>query len=571
MGYVVVENFALGVDQTRLQEAAPSGSLWRLVNAHISRGGDIERAKRFVQTYSLPNGTFGLAAVRGVLYTFGSADLTVEPPVIYQRLQHPSGQPMTRLLDAAAFDGKIHAVAEYADSSVHHFYDGVRVSDWDTIGVPLTDNAGVATRLAARINEDPDVTATATGAVVTVTGGNDNDDFPVLVSTVNGGANSDQSLTVNVTQAAGVSQPKIVTVTVGGTFETADVFTVTIRGRAYTATGTASGVGRTAKTFKQKLWSLTGSTARYSALNNSSRWDRGIGSGFINFQNESEGQEDLLVAEEYRGFFAFFARRSIRIWRIEVDDLLNVAITTVQNAGTVAGKSVLNFGNDDTMFLSDEGIRSLRPRDSSNFPTVSDLGVRIDTDVLAYMNALTDAQVAAAAAVIEPIDGRYLLALGNRVYVFSFFRSLRVSAWSYYELPFQITAWAVVGKQLFARAGNSIYLYGGADGNAYPADGEQVVTVETPYYDAGKPAHVKKWTGYDLVARNEWRVEMLVDPNRPEVTVDGGRAIGTTTVKPVHGAWFDSTHVAMRLTCERAGPASIAKLAFHNDDPHEAR
>ena len=571
MPYVSVENFSLGVDQTRLQEAAPNGSLWRLVNAHITRGGDVERAKRFVQTYSLPNGTFGLATVRGDLYVFGSEDLTVAPPVIYQRLQHPTGQPMTRLLDSAAFDGKIHAVAEYADGSVHHFYDGVRVSDWDTIGTVLTDNAGVAGRIAAKVDEDPDVNATASGAVVTITGVNNGDDFPVTVSTVNGGSNSDQTLTVAVTQAASGSQPKIATVTVGGTFETADVFTVTIRGRAYTVTGTASGVGRTAKTFKQKMWSLTGSKAWYSALNNSSRWDRGIGSGFINFQNESEGQEDLVVAEEYRGFFAFFARRSIRIWRIEVDDSLNVAITTVQNAGTVAAKSVLNFDNDDTMFLSDKGIRSLRPRDSSNFPTVSDLGVRIDTEVLDYMATLTEAQLAAAAAVIEPVDGRYLLALGNRVYVFSFFRSMRVSAWSHYELPFQITHWAVNGKQLFARAGNAIYLYGGADGNAYPADGEQIATVETPFYDAQTPAHQKKWEGFDQAARNEWRVELLPDPTRPEVAVEVGRCIGTTFAKPVHGAWFDSSHCAVRMTCDRAGPASIAKLALHYEDPHEAR
>src|SRR3546814_12010142 len=69
--YLLIEDFKLGLDRRRSRETGVPGSLWTLVNAHITRGGEIERMKKPVPAYTLPSGTFGMAPDR--LTVFGSA------------------------------------------------------------------------------------------------------------------------------------------------------------------------------------------------------------------------------------------------------------------------------------------------------------------------------------------------------------------------------------------------------------------------------------------------------------------------------------------------------------------
>src|SRR3546814_3319991 len=73
MAYLVIEDFKGGLDKTRMAVMAKPGSLQGATNVHITRGGEIEKAKSFVETYTLPEGTFGMHSVAGVLYVFGSA------------------------------------------------------------------------------------------------------------------------------------------------------------------------------------------------------------------------------------------------------------------------------------------------------------------------------------------------------------------------------------------------------------------------------------------------------------------------------------------------------------------
>src|SRR3546814_10705493 len=62
--YLLIEDFKLGLDRRRSRETGVPGSPWTLVNAHITRGGEIERMKKPVPAYTLPSGTFGMAPDR---------------------------------------------------------------------------------------------------------------------------------------------------------------------------------------------------------------------------------------------------------------------------------------------------------------------------------------------------------------------------------------------------------------------------------------------------------------------------------------------------------------------------
>jgi hypothetical protein len=203
MGTVWIKELTGGLDVRRLAETTPGGVLIKGNDGHITRGGEFEKRLAFVPAFSLPEGTVGLAATATELVVFGHAAMPVLPTGVgYQRLRHPDGTTaLARVLSWDLYDGKIYAVGEFADGSIQHFYDGVRVEGWfdgrarasfrvtggdatgpsqlaslTVNGVAITaavdwatSNADTAAAIAAAINaftSSPEYTATAVGDTV---------------------------------------------------------------------------------------------------------------------------------------------------------------------------------------------------------------------------------------------------------------------------------------------------------------------------------------------------------------------------------------------------------------------
>lgn len=171
MAYVEIKDFKDGLDTRRPAIVGEPGTLIECVNAHITRGGDVESRKDFPVNFSLPASTFGMHGGNNKLYIFGSAAAPTNLPghIVYQRLQHPSASAMTALLSAENFDGKVYAVAEYADGSIYHFYDGARVTDWDTKATAIADDYTVATYLGDKADAASELIANVSGLDITIT------------------------------------------------------------------------------------------------------------------------------------------------------------------------------------------------------------------------------------------------------------------------------------------------------------------------------------------------------------------------------------------------------------------
>ena len=208
MAYLHVEDFRRGQDTRKSAFTAPPGSLRRCVNAHITRGGEIEKRLAFsVVADNLPEDTHGLHVLQGQLVVFGSEfDVDLPPTVQYQRLEHPRGEVMARVLGSHNFNGKIYAVAEFTDGSVHHYYDGVRVQAWDALSRGIADLTGVATILANQIDGTGYTTSTQ-GNVINVTGPANGVAFPF---------DSSESITREIIQEATEALPQVVRFTVAG-------------------------------------------------------------------------------------------------------------------------------------------------------------------------------------------------------------------------------------------------------------------------------------------------------------------------------------------------------------------
>lgn len=438
-----------------------------------------------------------------------------------------------------------------------------------------TSNSVTAAALKTQIDShtsSPEYTTTVNGATLTITALTGTGAGPngFVVNVVEAG---DVTTTHDAAMAGGVSAVSAVAqqfqVTVGGTFEEADQFTVVINDtETYNVTGAASGTGTTAFTFKKKMYSVASSNLYFSALNSPTQWIAGVDPGFINMASETSGQETLTATAEYQGLMAIFSRNNIRIWSISEDSALNTDQETLQNTGTVAPRSVVSYGNNDVFYLADTGIRSIKARDSSNAAYVDDVGTAIDTHIRDYLNTLTAAQIAKATAIIDPLDSRYWLAVGTRIYVFSYFPSRKISTWSYYQLDISITHFARVGNRIYARATDSegddgLYLYGGANNDTYPIKDQSVIEIELPFMSASDPAAFKDLIGFDIIGTNVWSVEILANPGNLTEVTGHGKLNGTNYGDPRFGLTGVSSMFAINLTCSEAGRATLSALAMH--------
>lgn len=684
MAYLEIADFRAGMNRQRQRIAGAPGTLWLGENVLISRGGDIERPKKFVPTDTLPAGTFGLLAVGSQIFVFGSADLAGAMPagVVYQRLEAPSTPAMVRVLWSAAVDEKAYAIAEYADGSIHHFYDGTRIADWDTLAATNSNFSTLADYLARKVDQNAAVAASSAGPVVTLRARTPGVPFTVATATVDGGANNDQtaivatiqanvsavdevlatgtitilggsfdpavnrilsvsvngtpltaapvpwsgsdeatalllaaeivrganvhgytaaavgavvtisaapgtgatpngrtitavpagnvSVTTSGTVSGGVAAvapvAQVTTVTLGGTYQAADRFTITVDGVDYVATGRASGHATHGFLYKKRLYFVANSLVVYTKLNDFddiTDASAASGAGQINISNDSEGSDRLISLQQYQEFVAIFSRRSIRIYDFQTDAQLNVIVQPLANTGTYAARSTLAFGNTDTMYLADTGIRSLQIRDLANAAFINDVGSAIDTFVQDFVRSIDSVTASEAVATLEPEADRYFLAVGPRIFVLSYFPSPKVAAWSYIEPGFTIQAFATANGVLYARDATTIYAYGGPRGDTYPGEGELVARVQLPFVSARKPATWKAWTGIDLGCSNTWRVELLVDPRDETKRVDIGRPTGPTFGQMDIKAVGNSPMIAVDLTCDSAGPATISSVVLH--------
>jgi hypothetical protein len=276
--------------------------------------------------------------------------------------------------------------------------------------------------------------------------------------------------------------------------------------------------------------------------------------------NNSGGNEVLTALALYQSNLAAFSRRSVQIWSIDPDPANNRQGQVLSNTGTMSANSVVSVGDIDVFYLSDSGVRSLRARDSSNSAVVNDVGTPIDNLVLADLEPLTEDQKRACCSIIEPIDGRYWIAIGSRVYVYSYFPNSSVAAWSIYEPGFTVTKFTTKNNRVYARGGDVVYLYGGVSGSEYDSSEVEVIL---PYLDGGKPAHQKALNGLDMTVQGAWQVHIGMDPIAPNARDNCGTITQPTFSLGRIMATGTGTHVGIRLVNNSAGYARIANIIAH--------
>lgn len=574
MAYLLIEDFKGGVDRRRPIYAGKPGTLWECINAHISFGGDVEKAKAFVRLGSFSSNTYALAARRGVLWTFGSDDPSaVSTPggVQYQRLTHPEATtPMTEVLDIDLFNGEFYVIARFSDGAVLHFYAGTLVADWNDgiVRAYMGTLDAFCTILAALIDGAGNYIATSAGTVITVTASQNNMPFTIATLVTDMGGTDDQSITENTTQVAAPGVPQITTFTLAGTFEPGDGYGIALT----TATVTEYfgniakpiGMATCIKTHKRKLYAGADRILWYSAVNAATAWNTDLdpGAGFLNASNHLGGSESIAGLETYQGRLAVMSTDAVQLWLMQDDDAQNDPQQFVENTGTSSPRSSLEYGGNDMFYLDTNGIRSMRARDASNNALLSGVGAAINTLVREWMaTGASPTEITNAVSAIEPDEGRYWLAIGSRIFVYSFFPETGIAAWTWYEPGFDVSWCARVSRRIFVRdTDGNLYVYGGYSGSQYDSS---TVTVAMPYQTAGKDGTFKTLIGIDMVATGTWSAKIRTNPNDTSAFVDCGDNDGVTTPGENWGAVGRATHMAPLLTNSEDGYASLSKFILY--------
>lgn len=201
--------------------------------------------------------------------------------------------------------------------------------------------------------------------------------------------------------------------------------------------GTVTGLQPTfAFTFDDKVNLLAGTNWYFSEVGNPANFNNPntLGNSFIQLSNIFGNPEDITAMAVYQGRLALIARRTTQFWSVDPDPANYQRGQVLQNIGTVAKLSVQSVGDLDVYMLADNGVRSLRVRDSSNNAIIADIGTPVDEIIRGVLEGLTEAQRAAACAVVEPSSNRYWLYLPTgHIYVFSSFPASGIAAWTRYQ------------------------------------------------------------------------------------------------------------------------------------------
>jgi hypothetical protein len=167
MPYFAIEDFKAGLDVRRSRFTSVPGTLQKLENAHITRGGDIEQRKAFVQR---PVGVPGLGIAAhptwgliGFLDTLPEGMSHTSEDATWTWIVPPSSSLDLVSIDSVTpFGGKLYVAATYSNGKQYHFLDTLRIADWWTgvVDTYITTNIGIAANLGKAIDLDPNYTAT---------------------------------------------------------------------------------------------------------------------------------------------------------------------------------------------------------------------------------------------------------------------------------------------------------------------------------------------------------------------------------------------------------------------------
>lgn len=259
-----------------------------------------------------------------------------------------------------------------------------------------------------------------------------------------------------------------------------------------------------------KMFAVDGDTTAYSATGDPEDWTTVNDAGFLPTGIQAKGSETAVGLGRYKDLLVVFAEDNIQTWNVDSDPARMSLDEIIPNMGTVYPHSIGNVAGD-VYFLSsmDVGYRSI-----STMELTQNLG---DIDVGGPIDAFIRAETAPTNepfAVWYQGEGQYWCFRDNVADIYTFSRTSKISAWSYYVFPFNVDYACELNGELYLRSGDDVYK---VDKDAYQDDynGGTVIDVEVEmnFQSMKKPGQEKLIIGADIVCVGSTTIDFRYDPD----------------------------------------------------------
>jgi hypothetical protein len=317
------------------------------------------------------------------------------------------------------------------------------------------------------------------------------------------------------------------------------------------------------RTYKTKMYTVAGSVLYFSAVGNAGDWT-GTGSGSIDVSLGDSDMTDCIALEVYYDKLAIMSKTATQLWTMDPDPLKNQYVQTLRQAGTMAWRSVLQYGSGDVMYVSASGIRSLRARNSSLAAAVSDIGSPLDPVIQDLFRYMGEDWMSGTIAILQPVTGRFWIIMPDRVYILSAFPGPKITAWSEYDPGFVITAAAIHNNRIVVRDDeNTIYAFGGITDEG-PVYDDCYVELIFPFHAGDQVATFKTFTGLDATCEGvPWEVYTAYNVADPTIEDFVGTFDGSTFLQGRFPILGHSTHMSLRLRSQTPGPQTLSNMVVH--------
>jgi hypothetical protein len=289
----------------------------------------------------------------------------------------------------------------------------------------------------------------------------------------------------------------------------------------------------------QKIYAVDGDTVRYSATDAPTDWTTVDDAGFLPTGLRAPGSADALALGEFNGQLVVIMSDAAQIWAVDPDPAKSALSKTIPNVGTRYPRSVHKVA-EDLYFLAPVGFRSIAIQQlTENFIDL-DVGVPIDPLVRALL-----------VPNINPVStfyiggGQYWCAIRQTVFVYTFSRTNKISAWSRYVYPFEVDAYAQLGDKMYVRSGDIVYLVD--EQNRTDDSALYETTLELPYLDSKKPGITKRYGGVDVVCLGDCFVAHKFDARDESLITNEIPISGDTRPGPMTPVEVVTTELATRI------------------------
>jgi len=314
---------------------------------------------------------------------------------------------------------------------------------------------------------------------------------------------------------------------------------------------TTGAYGSAVRTYKSKIHAVYGNTLKFSAVGSPDQWTNQtgppqyVGAGNIILSQEDADMDNLKGLEVYYDYLAVFSDDACQLWLINADPSQNQYKQTLRQSGTIAPKSIRQYGSGDVLFLGADGIRSLKAREQSLSAAVSDIGSPVDPAIRELYATKSTAYMSEATAMLQPFSGRYWMVFPDRIFVLSNFPNPKISAWSLYTPGFTVTDVCEANGAIYFRTDNNdLYKYGGLGAPVY--DGTHIEVV-TPFLGLDKPATFKRFIAIDVICTGAWNIYAAFNPDNQDAEDFLGTVTGPTLLTGQFAMMGHSTHISLRF------------------------